>query len=165
MNIRQFRDVIVKPTLRFLAPEIPYSETAVELLMMTMAHESNGGYYLEQVKGPAKGPYQMEPATEDDIWQNYLEYNQPLCDKLHELCIGLPQYPELYDNELSANLFYATAMARLQYYRDSQPLPSGDLHYDGTIRELAHYAKRVFNTEAGKAHADDYYNAYMKRCA
>lgn len=163
MNANQLRDRIVRPVLRYLEPEIPYSETAVELLVMTAAHESNMGYYLEQVKGPALGPYQMEPATENDTWLNFLEYNQELCDKMHGLCIGLEPTGELYDSELIGNLFYATAMARVYYFRDPQSLPSGTLSYESTIRDLAHYAKRVWNTEEGAAHADDYFNAYMKR--
>jgi hypothetical protein len=163
MNAKQLRELIVRPTLRYLDPEIPYSETAVELLMMTAAHESNLGEYIAQINGPALGIYQMEPDTEIDIHYNFLKYRRDLENALHHLTV-----PALIKDEDGVDLIYslpyATAMARVHYYRDPQALPSGSLSNESTIRELAHYAKRVFNTELGKAHADDYYNAYMRRC-
>lgn len=163
MNARQLRELVIRPTLRYLDPEIPYSETAVELLMMTAAHESNLGEYIAQINGPALGIYQMEPATEDDIHDNFLQYRRGLEALVHALTPAA-----LVDVKVGVDLIYslpyATVMARVQYYRDSQALPSGSLSDESTIRELAHYAKRVYNTEAGKAHADDYYNAYMRRC-
>ena len=64
LNIAQFRDLIVKSTLNDL---LLYSEDAEELLVFTCAVESLGGTYLQQVKGPALGIYQMEPVTYNDI--------------------------------------------------------------------------------------------------
>ena len=157
MNAKQLRELVIRPTLQYLDPHIPYSETAVELLMMTAAHESNLGEYLAQVKGPALGIYQMEPDTEGDIVRNFLTYRDNLLDSMEAFFTGM-------EDELVWNLKYATAMARVQYFRDPVALPEGPLSEESTIRDLAHYAKRVYNTEAGKAHADDYYNAYMRRC-
>jgi hypothetical protein len=166
MNASQFRESIIKPVLRYLEPEIPYSENAVELLMMTAAHESRLGHFIHQIGGPANGAFQMEPDTELDIFENYLEYRPELLEKISSLAIGanLGQSDGDAGIELCGNLFYATAMARLQYFRDSQSIPNGKLSFDTTIRDLAHYAKRVYNTEKGKAHADDYYHAYIRIC-
>lgn len=164
MNPKQLRETIIKPVLKYLEPEIPYSEHAVELLMMTAAHESILGYYLHQVGGPANGIYQMEPPTEVDIWENFLEYNSDLADKIRNLTLVTLVDEELEANELCANLYYATAMARAHYYRDSEALPVGSLSDESTIRALAAYAKRVWNTEDGKATVDDYFNAYTRRC-
>lgn len=154
INKNQFRELVVKPALEFLDPEIPYSEHAVELLMMTAAHESKLGTYLKQVGGPALGVFQMEPTTENDIWENFLEYNQDIYDKV-----------EVLTWDLVTNLLYAAAMARVHYFRDSEPLPSGSLSDKKTILELAEYAKRVYNTEAGKATAQKYYDDYMRYVA
>ena len=163
MNPKQLRELVIRPTLRYLDPEIPYSETAVELLMMTAAHESHLGHYIAQVKGPALGIYQMEPATEADIYDNFLDFRKTLWNKM-EAITGTAILLDRDGEDLIHNVAYATAMARVHYFRDPQALPSGSLSDEGTIRELAHYAKRVFNTELGKAHADNYYNAYMRRC-
>lgn len=75
MDYNQFRELVVEPTLFYANEVIPYTEEAVDLLMMTAAHESNGCSYIKQINGPALGVYQMEPSTEADIWDNYLEFN------------------------------------------------------------------------------------------
>ena len=52
-----------------------------ELLMMTAAHESLLGRYLQQKAVPALGLYGMEPATFSDIFINYLNYRTELAQK------------------------------------------------------------------------------------
>ena len=149
MNAKQLRELVVRPTLEYLDPLIPYSKEAEDLLMMTAAHESHLGTYLKQVGGPALGIYQMEPATHDDIWDNFLKYKIPLANAVTVDNIG-----GMYDHsELITNLAYATAMARVHYWRVPEPLPKD-------LRGLAEYAKKHWNTELGKATAEDYYNAY-----
>lgn len=159
MNAKQLRELIIRPTLEYLDPVIPYSEIAVELLMMTAAHESDLGEYVAQIGGPALGIYQMEPATENDIYRNFLNFRKvtlnTVSDLMNDVAMG---------EDLVHNLAYATAMARVQYFRDPQALPSGSLSDESTIRELSHYAKRVYNTEAGKASPEDYFNDYMRMC-
>lgn len=154
----QLKQHVVVPVLRSLEPEIPYSEEAVDLLLMTCAHESNMGEYIHQIKGPAQGIYQMEPNTEQDIWENFLGASArraPLSMKVNEL-IGV------FPDELIGNLYYATAMARVHYWRVPEALPkksSSPVYYE----ELAKYAKKYFNTYLGKATWEDYYNAYMRK--
>ncbi len=151
---KQLRELIVEPTLKVMSPLIPYSEAAVELLMMTAAHESKLGTYIKQVGGPALGIYQMEPITEQDIQDNYLKYRSELDDMvLQFMCGDIPLSP------LVGNMYYATAMARVHYCRDSEALP------DVTdLIGLSRYAKRVWNTDKGKASSLDYKGAYMKLC-
>ena len=43
INFHQFKEYVVKPTLEYLSDEIPYSDEAVDLLMLTAGHESKGG--------------------------------------------------------------------------------------------------------------------------
>ena len=57
---KQLRELIIGPSLDALQM---YSKEAEEILVFTCASESLGGTYLKQVKGPALGIYQMEPAT------------------------------------------------------------------------------------------------------
>jgi len=157
INVKQLEELIIVPTLQYLEPEIPFSDAAVELLKMTAAHESHLGSYIAQVGGPALGIYQMEPATEDDIHRNFIDYRHGLSDQLYGLINNVlftPPVPELVNN-----LAYATAMARVHYYRDKYPLP--DVM---DIEGLAQYAKRVYNTVEGKAEWRDYYNAYNRYC-
>lgn len=85
------------------------SREAEYLLLATAAHESRLSY-LRQLNGPALGVYQMEPATLDDLYENYLAYRGPTmpprdCERL------------IYD------LRYATQVARLHYYRFPERLP------------------------------------------
>lgn len=159
MNAKQLRELVVRPTLQYLDPVIPYSETAVELLMMTAAHESHLGEYIAQVGGPALGIYQMEPATRKDIWKNFLMYRDGLSVKLANL------EPDIsVVSPLITNLTYATAMARVHYFRVPEALPEGCLQNEETFRKLAAYAKKYYNTELGKATEEDYYEAYMRLC-
>lgn len=163
MNAKQLRELVIRPTLQYLSPAIPYSETAVELLMMTAAHESHLGEYIAQVGGPALGIYQMEPDTHGDIYKNFLEYRKELKSNLIDITIGA--IVTFQPNEdLVLNLAYATAMARVHYFRVPEALPEGNLQNEETIRKLAAYAKKYYNTELGKATEEDYYEAYMRLC-
>ncbi len=74
MEAQQLHDYIIKPTLEYMGGNYN-SDKARFLLLCTAAIESNCGYYIKQVDGPALGIWQMEPATHDDIWEN--------CDALH----------------------------------------------------------------------------------
>jgi len=154
MNHEQLRTLIVRPVLKRLEKHIPYSEAAVELLMMTAAHESRLGEYIHQVGGIAKGIYQMEQATADDIETNYLSYRPEMDeDILQMMCCD-----SICDN-LVGNLYYSTAMARVHYFRDKEPLPEIE-----DFTGLGAYAKRVWNTEMGKATQEDYLVAYNRLC-
>lgn len=171
MNPKQLRELIIRPVLEYLHPDIPYSHEAEDLLMMTCAHESNMGEYIAQVGGPALGIYQMEAATEKDIWENYLRYKPRLGDY-----VGQTQIKDFYNflvwregQDLVGNLWYATAMARVHYYRVPEALPrKSDFVEEDVFKEkaylfsLAEYAKKHYNTELGKAEARDYYDKYIK---
>ena len=129
-----------------------WSERAENLLVMTMAHESNGGYYLDQDSGPAIGVYQMEEATFNDIWRRYLFGRPELEAKIMSAC-NLHHIPDA--GEMAGNLYLATAMARVFYCRVYTKIPDD-------LQEMAQYCKKYWNTEEGKATADQYYGAYLK---
>jgi hypothetical protein len=129
---------VVRPTLQFLGAWTPAAEN---LLLGTAAHESAGFRYLAQVGGPALGLYQIEPATHDDVWANFLAFRRELRAKCEMLAGEWPARTV----QLATNLAYASAIARLVYLRAPDPLPQVD-----DVEGLARYWKRFYNTSAGK---------------
>ena len=113
----QFRECVIVRTLKDLGA---YSKSADNLLFGTAAQESQLGRYLVQIKGPALGIFQMEPATHEDIWTNFLSYRPPLKELVLDL-IGMARQP--FSDELITNLRYACIMARIHYLRVAAPLP------------------------------------------
>lgn len=138
INQHHLREYIIQPTLTYLGL---YNPSAEELLMLTAATESRLGFYLHQVEGPAIGIFQVEPATHDDIWANFLSYRSSLCYRINNL---VPQERRRQASQMAGNLYYATAIARVHYLRDPEPFPEAD-----DIRGLAETWKRVFNTHPG----------------
>ncbi len=127
-----------------------YSPAALALLIGTAATESACGRRLYQLTGgPARGIYQMEPATEADIWLNYLRYRPSISGAIYHL-IG-HQGPGPW---LTWDLAYQTAMARIHYRRIPDPLPSPD-----DIIAQACYWKTHYNTHDGRGHVTDYIHA------
>lgn len=149
----ELRQYVIRPTLQYLAL---WSNTAEDLLLGTAIQESHCGYYLTQQQGPALGIYQIEPATHIDLWKNYLNYRPLLASKLKLL--QSPQYflGHIHE-ELITNLAYATAMARVIYYRVKQPLPS-----ENNLAALAQYWKQHYNTPKGKGRASDFISNYQR---
>jgi hypothetical protein len=122
------------------------------LLLATACHESACGTYLVQRKGPARGIYQMEPATHDDV---YRRAPIPLRAWILSYCCGLSRdaTPAL----LAGNLLYATVMARVGYWLAPEPLPAArDLA--GIARYWRQYwCRGCAGTEAEfQAHWDKY---------
>ncbi|KAF0118141.1 MAG: hypothetical protein FD149_866 [Rhodospirillaceae bacterium] len=71
-----FVTTVIRPTLLHLGLHSPAAEA---LLLGTAIQESRLGTYLRQTGGgPALGVYQMEPATHEDIWTNFLAYRPDL---------------------------------------------------------------------------------------
>ena len=63
-----------------------YSPEAAELLLGTCAQESAYGKYRKQLGGgPALGIFQCEPATFNDIVDNFLNYKKELLVKVIEV--------------------------------------------------------------------------------
>ena len=153
MDPEHFRMYVVRPTLEYLEPEIPYSKSAENLLVGTAAHESRLKY-LHQIQGPAKGVFQIEPATADDIWDNYLAFRPDLASKVRGL--ASQKFPVGKNEQLITNLAYATAMARLKYWRSPSSLP----HDPDDVFGLAQLWKAVYNTELGAGTVDQFIAHY-----
>jgi hypothetical protein len=145
MNAQQLHDYIIKPTLEYMEGNYNTPEARL-LLLATAAIESDCGYYIKQVNGPALGIWQMESDTHEDIWLN--------CDSLRDsnfaISIGkLEVENSINISELISSPQYACAMARLKYSMDSVPLPkvTSDRKLDEV--EFYRYYKRVYNTNLG----------------
>lgn len=148
-NLNQFKECILVPTLSTMQM---YSDDALELLIFTCAAESNGGTYLKQIKGPALGIFQMEPATHQDIWVNYI-FNSSRIISLLSFNFQCPTIQ--LAERMVYDLQYAAVMARLHYSRFPEPLPDKD-DVDG----LFDYYKKYYNTESGKAKKADCIKKY-----
>ena len=121
MNAQQLHDHIIKPTLEYMGGNYNTPEARL-LLLGTAAIESDCGYYIKQVNGPALGIWQPEPATHDDIWEN--------CDALSfdggdiaMLLYSLAPLGKCGDMALIASPMYCCAIARLKYSMEDSPLP------------------------------------------
>ena len=153
INIEQFKQSVIQPTLIQLGM---HSQSAMQLLLGTMATESHFGEYLRQVGGgPALGVYQMEPATHDDIVHNYIRHRQ----SIRQLLVSLG-YMDLDSAKLVYDLRYATIFARLHYYRVREALPAAD-----NLPALAAYWKEYYNTRHGKGTEEKFlvdYNRFVR---
>jgi hypothetical protein len=123
-------------------PAIPYSLAAENLLIGTALHESEQFTYLAQIGGPALGFWQMEPATFDDCWQNFITSRPVLQTAL--LAIAGGNQPQAA--ALITNLALSCAMARVKYARSPLPLPAAD-----DAQGMAEIYKSVYNSAAGAA--------------
>lgn len=153
INARQLTDEVIVPCLRYLGH---HSESAVDLVLGTAAHESHLGHFLRQVRGPALGLYQIEPATHSSIWSNYLRFRPELADKVRALAAvrsinnGIPDH-----SELIWNLMYSTAICRLVYLPARPAIPD-------TVQGRAEYWKAHYNTSLGKGTVEKYLDDYRR---
>lgn len=138
MRIDHFLKYVIRPVLDHLDMG---GERAETLILGTALVESNLEALQQYEGGPARGVYQMEPATYNDIYDNYLVYRPDLAKKVAAFAgtniIGA--------DEMRGNLNYATAMARIHYRRVPEPLPPVD-----RSDLMAEYHKKYYNTILGK---------------
>lgn len=145
-NLNDIRNKTVIPAL--LAIDA-YSLAAEQLVMATGMAESLflstrqiASYKPKLVYGPARGYFQMEPFTHNDLWAGYIGATRRahLLDGLRKISDS-PGDPE----ELVRNQIYAAAMCRIFYLRIRAPLPRA-----GDWPGMAAYWKRYYNTHLGK---------------
>lgn len=129
-----------------------YSGDAVNLLMGTAAQESHLGKYRKQLGGgPALGIFQMEPATFNDIVNNYLRYKPELASRIERVArISRFKAEDIENNDL-----LAICMARVHYLRVREAIP-----FD--LEGWARYWKRYFNTPLGKGTEEEFIANYKK---
>jgi hypothetical protein len=125
-----------------------YSVAAEQLVLGTAIQESSLAATIQDGGGPALGYFQMEPATHNDIWTNFLHYRTGLASKVKTL-LAVGEEPA--SRLLVSNNLYAAAMCRVLYFRVSAPLPAAN-----DITAMAHYWKDHYNTAQGAGTADEF---------
>lgn len=113
---------------------------AERLVLATACAESNLSALEQHGNGPARGLWQIEPATHRDLWINFLDFRDWLADRVYPIRALAPDL----DDQLAVNLVYGAAICRLIYYRRPEPLPPGE------AGACARYWKAHYNTELGK---------------
>ena len=154
MNVRQVKELIIVPALTALGLNSP---SAVNLLLGTMAQESQMGHFIVQTNIGLKGgigAYQMERPAYLDIWRNKVAISTSLKAKIR-LLLGYEIMPSA--ERMASDVMLSTIMARLYYAAISSPFPNPD-----DISGLAHYYKKYWNTELGKATEQEFINNYNK---
>lgn len=173
LNIQHFASLIVRPTLRGMAQATGrpfYSKAAERLLIGTAIQESRLRHLRQLGSGPALGLYQIEPATHQDVWENWVRHRDEVAaflqltvpwhkgavqirpeDAEREVGRGGVVFGWPRDHWLVSNLVYATAIARLVYYRQPYALP--DAH---DLPALGAYWKRHYNTIQGAGTSEEF---------
>ena len=133
-----------------------YSQEAAELVFLTGLVESKYKY-LYQIKGPARGYFQVEPFTAWDICMNYLIYRQSDAKfyakqlNIDESVLIAPT-EELLEEILPENIALGILLCRLKYYRVPHPLPTD-------IDGMAAYWKTYYNA-GGKGTLTHFLDTY-----
>lgn len=151
LDVDQFRKMVVRPTLMHLGL---FSPTAENLLIGTALQESRLKYLKQLGGGPAIGLFQIEPKTHDDLWNSYLRYHPALREKVKSLMV--PGLDPLI--QLATNLTYATAIARLLYFRKQEPLPANP----NDVESMALYWKKHYNTPLGAGTVQEFVDNYSR---
>jgi hypothetical protein len=137
LSVTSMQTQVIYPALNKMGM---WSEAAGELVLGTAIVESNPTYLKQHGDGPALGLWQVEPATHEDLYANYLNYRPEMMSSLMEL-----RSPALNMNEnLSTNLMYGAAVCRLCYYRKIDPMPEA-----GDIEGQSKFWKQHYNTPLG----------------
>ena len=142
------KDIIDDILARLEDVGIPNTKEARDLIYETAMAET-GYRHLEQMGGgPAVSFWQIEPATINDIWTNYILYRKPLVQKAYEL--GFTE--DEMDFSVMTNIGVAIFFARIYYRRKPGAIPK-------TMEDRAKYWKKWFNTEQGKGTVKHYIEA------
>ena len=166
MDAGDFRELVVRPALQFLAkaakkPRL-WSPAAENLVVGTGIHESGGLRYLWQRKAngvrlahgqAGRGLFQIQPGTYRDLWRTYLAFRPELFDALN----GLSSADQPMDMELIGNMSYAAAVCRLIYWRRPEPLPEAD-----DIEGMARYWGQFYQTENDPEKIRDFISNYRR---
>jgi len=146
LEVHQFRELVVRPALKAIKA---WSPAAEELVLGTALQESRLIYIKQLGRGPALGVFQMEPATHDDIWKNYLKYKTDLAKNVGKLSHAVNS------RSLITDLLYAAAMTRVHYLRVPEPLPA-----EGDFEGQAAYWKDHYNTYLGAGTEEEYLESW-----
>ncbi|WCP84205.1 hypothetical protein PQE20_27390 (plasmid) [Vibrio harveyi] len=164
MDYKQLLEHVIKPANNLLGVD---SLAAQQLLIGTCAVESNADFIAQIGNGPARGIFQMEPATHKDIWLNYLKYRDVYRETAGDLLSGMEfdymthtkgsdeGFDMIANQSLTSNLLYQAVMCRIHYLRVKEPLPPAN-----DIEALGAYWKKHYNTHLGSGTVKKFIDAF-----
>lgn len=118
------------------------SPAAVELVLGTIAQESQFGTYLRQLGGgPARGICQVERATFDDL--------------VNRFSMDFPVILAFDFEDLEWDLKASILMCRIKYFSCPGTIPKD-------LAGQANYWKKYYNTELGAGKISEYIEAYRR---
>lgn len=126
---------------------------AEQLVLGTAIQESLLVHRQQLGGGPALGLFQMEPATHDDCWTNFLNFRSALADKVRQT-LEIGQQPVA--GTLKVNDRYAAAMCRVRYLRAPAAMPAAN-----DIGALADYWKQHYNTPLGAGTSQEFRDKWL----
>lgn len=141
LNLSQIKHLWIRPALQAIGLDDPAHINIVTGIGLV----ESGYVWLEQLNGgPAKGFWQMEPETHDDIWKNSLPApsRSRIASGLNRLLCGQPHAAGL----LVTLPLYGAAMCATKILLAPEPIPDAD---DPTGQ--ARYHKRWYNSPLGSA--------------
>ena len=132
-----------------------YSDDALALVVRTGMAES--GYRALKGYGegnPAIGFFQIEPATMNEMIDNYIKYRSHY--KKNLISLGMNFKKDTIMSVMS-NIGVQAALCRIHYRRDKHSIPSWD-----DLEGQAKYWKRVYNTPKGRGTVKHFVRANLK---
>lgn len=161
LNVAQFRADVVAPVLSVLGQwnAAMNSAAAANLLVGTALQESSLTDLKQVGGGPALGVMQIEPASHNDVWTNYLDFRNDLAGVVKGLSAGGSSGANAA-NQLPWNLGYSVAIARVIYWRVPDALPDAD-----DIQGLGQFWKDHYNTPGGAGTAAQWVANYQRYAA
>ena len=139
MKAKDIEQYVVRPALRALGvyDDRMYTEASVQLMMGTIAQESDMGAFSSQIGGgPALGLGQVERNTHTDNMINFAWSRKDLLSCLQSVSLlpitnhftDEPEffYSEEFHLQLEYNWIYNVAQARLKFWRAPKELPKMD---------------------------------------
>ena len=117
-----------------------YSDEAMDLVMRTGAVESLYQNIEQQSENsPAVGFFQVEQATADDIWHNYLMFRKTSMLPLVEQVTGHRFADGPWNRfQIMSNIALQVALCRLKYLRVPHPIPK-------SVNAQAEYWLKYYN--------------------
>jgi len=140
----------IKKIIKYVLGKINMDSEEARAMIFATGKAESGFRALEQMGGPAVGFFQVEPATIQDVWDNYVFYRPEIKTDLYALGFD--------DGDMKHSVMSSVALqvafARLQYRRFKDPLPSAQ-----DMQSQAKYWKKFYNTELGRGTIEHFLEA------
>lgn len=136
-----------------------YTVNARNLLLGTIAQESNFKYVKQLGNGPARSYFQIEPATAIDVISNYINYRELLKKELKNISGNKNLTLNNIGDELLNNFDLAIFICRMCYYRRNDVVLNDKQKL--SEKALAVYWKKYYNTIHGKGSEEEFIKNYQ----